>query len=118
MNDLMSAKPSDKIVSSMVHGALQNVEEKGTSPDESWMTALKEAAATAFLGMWFVSLVKSYLLLFPFSQLPQRQCVISHHRVIWLPQLNPKTTVKFGRYDLLPSNDGKPGYSGEGSSTD
>ena len=38
----------------MVHNALRNMEEKGTLPDESWMNALKEAAATAFLGMYTV----------------------------------------------------------------
>jgi len=38
----------------MVHDALRNMEEKGTVPDESWMTELKGAAATAFLGTHFL----------------------------------------------------------------
>lgn len=38
---------------SMVHDALQNMEAKGTVPDESWMSALKGATATAFLGTLF-----------------------------------------------------------------
>ena len=34
----------------MVHDALQGMEEKGTSPEKSWMDALKEASGSAFLG--------------------------------------------------------------------
>ena len=30
------------------------MDEKGTVPDESWMTALKEAAATTYLGTQFI----------------------------------------------------------------
>ena len=37
----------------MIHDALRNMEEKGTVPDETWTKELKEAAATAFLGMCF-----------------------------------------------------------------
>ena len=44
----------------MVHDALRGVEEKGISPDESWMKALKEAAATAFLGAVFMTLVEVF----------------------------------------------------------
>lgn len=38
----------------MVHDALRAIEEKGTVPDKSWIEVLKEAAATAFLGMHFI----------------------------------------------------------------
>ena len=34
----------------MVQDALREMEEKGTSPEESWMVGLKEAAGSAFLG--------------------------------------------------------------------
>lgn len=34
----------------MVHDALREVEEKGITPEASWMDALKAASATAFLG--------------------------------------------------------------------
>ena len=34
----------------MVHDALREMEEKGISPEKSWMDALKEASGTAFLG--------------------------------------------------------------------
>ena len=34
----------------MVHDALQEMEEKGTLPEKSWMDALKDASGSAFLG--------------------------------------------------------------------
>jgi hypothetical protein len=34
----------------MVHDALREMEEKGISPEKSWMDALKEASGSAFLG--------------------------------------------------------------------
>jgi hypothetical protein len=46
-------KLSAQSVSSMVHDALRNAEDKGILPDESWTENLKEAAATAFLGRLF-----------------------------------------------------------------
>lgn len=40
------------------------MEEKGAPPDESRMNALKEVAATAFLGMLSIPLVKHHLSMF------------------------------------------------------
>lgn len=37
----------------MVHDALQHVEQDSMPRDETWMKHLKEAAATAFLGVLF-----------------------------------------------------------------
>lgn len=34
----------------MVHDALQEMEEKGITPDQAWMDELKGASGTAFLG--------------------------------------------------------------------
>jgi len=34
----------------MVHDALREMEEKGMSPEQSWMDTLKEASGSAFLG--------------------------------------------------------------------
>lgn len=34
----------------MVHDALREMEEKGTSPEEPWMVGLKEAAGSAVMG--------------------------------------------------------------------
>ncbi|KAF8549586.1 cytochrome P450 [Imleria badia] len=42
--------PSTTVASSMVHYALREMEEKETSPEQSWMDALKEASGTAFLA--------------------------------------------------------------------
>ncbi|KAF8549589.1 cytochrome P450 [Imleria badia] len=38
------------VAPSMVHDALQEMEEKGTSPEQSWMDDLKGASGTAFLA--------------------------------------------------------------------
>jgi len=38
------------VAPSMVHDAMQSVEEKGTVPDEAWREGVKDAAATAFLA--------------------------------------------------------------------
>ncbi|KAF8553325.1 cytochrome P450 [Imleria badia] len=40
----------DSVAPSMVHDAMRHMEEKGISPEESWMQALKEASGTAFLA--------------------------------------------------------------------
>lgn len=37
--------------SSMVYDALRKAEEQGIPADSEWMRALKEAAATAFMGI-------------------------------------------------------------------
>ena len=49
-----SVKRDCSVAPSMVHDAMRSMEEKGTVPDESWMEALKEAAATSFLGTHFI----------------------------------------------------------------
>jgi len=41
---------SNSVAPSMVHDALREMEEKGISPEKSWMVALKEASGTAFLA--------------------------------------------------------------------
>ncbi|KAF8549585.1 cytochrome P450 [Imleria badia] len=41
---------SGSVAPSMVHDALREMEEKGTSPEESWMVGLKEAAGSVFLA--------------------------------------------------------------------
>ena len=43
----------------MVQDALREMEEKGTSPEESWMVGLKEAAGSAFLGRLLDTLTNS-----------------------------------------------------------
>ena len=42
--------PSGRIAPSMVRDALRHVEEKGISPEESWIQALKEGSRSTFLG--------------------------------------------------------------------
>ena len=86
-----SAKSNGDIAHSMVRDALENMEEKGASPDESWMKALKEAAATAFLGMQFITLVNSLFINdhSPLFQVLRRRCVT--YRV-------PNRLVVDGRY--------------------
>ncbi|KAH0835878.1 cytochrome P450 [Lanmaoa asiatica] len=42
--------PSGSVEPSMVHDALRHLEEKGISPEESWMEILKHASGTAFLA--------------------------------------------------------------------
>ncbi|KAF8552144.1 cytochrome P450 [Imleria badia] len=42
--------PSSSAAPSVVHDALRVMEEKGITPEESWMQALKEASATVFLA--------------------------------------------------------------------
>ncbi|KAN0084468.1 Cytochrome P450 [Tylopilus felleus] len=42
--------PADRVTPSMTHDALREMEEKGVSPDQSWMDGLKEASGTAFLA--------------------------------------------------------------------
>ena len=44
----------------MVSDALRHMEEKGTSPEESWMEVLKKAAGSAFLGMTVGCLARSF----------------------------------------------------------
>lgn len=51
------------------------MEEKGALPDESWMNGLEEAAATAFLGMLSLPLVKSLFSLVLHPQLRRKRCV-------------------------------------------
>lgn len=43
-------QPGESASPSMVRDALQHIEKNGTSHEESWMKALKEACGTAFLG--------------------------------------------------------------------
>lgn len=57
LNDHMyqpSAAPS------LVHDALRHMEEKGITPDESWMEQLKGASGTAFFGILLRCLTRSY----------------------------------------------------------
>ncbi|KAG8216714.1 cytochrome P450 [Butyriboletus roseoflavus] len=42
--------PSGSVAPSMVHDALRHAEDKGISPEESWMQALKEASGSAFVA--------------------------------------------------------------------
>ena len=44
----------------MVHDALRLIEEKGISPEKSWMQALKEASGSAFVGMLLRYLAKYF----------------------------------------------------------
>ena len=46
----------------MVHDALREMEEKGISPEKSWMVALKEASGTVFLGMLLRCLTRTLLI--------------------------------------------------------
>lgn len=51
----------------MVHDGLRIPDEKGMVPDEWWMKALKESAATAFLGIHFCPLFDPvHALILPF----------------------------------------------------
>ena len=45
------------------------MDEKGSVPDESWMTSLKEAAATTYLGTGFMCRFDPYSLAPLFSHL-------------------------------------------------
>jgi hypothetical protein len=44
----------------MVHDALREMEEKGISPEKSWMDRLKEASGTVFLGKLLRCLARSF----------------------------------------------------------
>lgn len=60
----------------MVYDALRGMEEKGISPGESWMEALKEASGTAFLGMLIGFLARYFAhVCYPSSQLHQKLSV-------------------------------------------
>ena len=57
----------------MVHDALREMEEKGISPENSWMDALKGASATAFLGALLRCLTRTFTnACYPTCQLHQR----------------------------------------------
>lgn len=56
LNDFI-CQVGGSVAPSMVYDALRHMEEKGISPEESWMEALKEASGAAFLGTLFICLV-------------------------------------------------------------
>ena len=43
----------------MVHDALRHMEDKGISPEESWLQVLKEASGSAFVGTLLICLARS-----------------------------------------------------------
>lgn len=93
------------------------MEEKGAPPDESWMNALKEAAATAFLGTLFIPLVKIlFVYCFPSSAASETvgdlPCTELFNLTVDLE------TVRFSPYDVLPHDGGEPGCAGKGTGTD
>ena len=68
----------------MVHDALREMEEKGISPEKSWMDALKEASGTAFFGTLPRCLARTFTdACYPTRQLHQRpyvtRCLRANH---------------------------------------
>ena len=58
---------------SIIYDALRHVEEKGISPEESWMEALKKTSGSALLGAMLECLARSFAhACYPISQLQQR----------------------------------------------
>jgi hypothetical protein len=53
----------------MVRDALREMEEKGISPEKSWMVALREASGTAFTG----TLLRYFMRTFTNACYPTRQ---------------------------------------------
>ena len=69
----------------MVNDALREMEERGISPEKSWMDALKEASGTAFLGTLLRWLARTFAdACYPTRQLHQRLYV---HNVFMLTMI-------------------------------
>ncbi|KAG6371202.1 cytochrome P450 [Boletus reticuloceps] len=68
-------KMSVSVAPSMVHDAVRHMEEKGISPEESWMQALKEASGTVFLAASDTSnsVLRTFFLMMMVDQVAQEK---------------------------------------------
>jgi hypothetical protein len=58
------------------------MDEKGSVPDESWMTSLKEAAATTYLGTRFICRLDPYSLALLFVHLIGASETVRGHDIL------------------------------------
>ncbi|KAN0084465.1 Cytochrome P450, partial [Tylopilus felleus] len=85
---------------SMVHDALREMENKGISPDQSWMDALKEASGTAFVAASETSsaVVMTFFLMMVVHQEVQEKVQVEIDAVVGrdrLPTIDDRPSLPF-----------------------